>query len=72
MSPAAAARAARQPGEEMNEMYGVSTTSSGISQESEIIILTYPGLSKFGYLIPTDPGICKSRPRRRRNKLENV
>ena len=63
------AAAARQLGEDMNEMYGMSA-SAGISQDNSVLNyypdsgtsgLNYPGLYKSGYLIPTSPGICKSR-----------
>ena len=59
---------ARQPGAEMNESMAwvplkwylrVRITQSN---GSKIIILTYPGLCKSGYLIQTYyPGICKPR-----------
>ena len=59
------AATARQPGAEMNEMYGIST-SAGISQDNSVLnynpdLLSYPWLCKSGYLIPTYPGICKYR-----------
>ena len=57
------APAARQPGEEMNETYCMST-SAEIFQDNSV--LNYypdlPGLYKSGHLIPIYPGIGKSRP----------
>ena len=62
------AAAARQPGGEMNEPYGMNT-SEGISQDNLVLNFypdlseSYPGLCKSGFssCIPTYPGICKSR-----------
>ena len=43
--------AARQPGAEMNEMYGMST-SAGISQDSDNSVLNYyPDLSRLSLVI---------------------
>ena len=56
------AAAARQPGVEMNETYGMSASEvTSQDNQSRLIVLTYPGLCKSGYLILTYPGIWKSR-----------